>query len=88
MTILEIAQKVVDEKSCYLLRLRKDEPIKPPQYDAKPYFTGSKKGWIALDLFTALAICAVAKGLNPENRAKYEGMALPSLISITWKVLK
>jgi len=119
MTILEVAQKVKDEKQCHLLRVRKGEPRceycgapmiedkvrqrlqcsgahieqntqqkAPIQVDAKPYFTGSKRGWVALDLFTASAICAVAEGLNPVNRYKYERLTLPAIIRITWKVVK
>lgn len=71
MTTIALAQLVLDTKTCHVFR----RSLRPGvQWDAKPYFTGSKRGWIMLDLFTASAIVAVAKSLNPTNRARLDKM--------------
>lgn len=85
MDAIEAARKVVEDKSCYLLRSRKDQP---GQFDAKPYGTGNKRGWFYLDLFTASHIVAVHDNLNEVNRAKFAALPLPKMASVAFKVLK
>jgi hypothetical protein len=46
MTGIEVARAVVTEKQCHLARPRQEQaPGEPIQYDCKPTFTGSHKGW-------------------------------------------
>lgn len=57
------------------------------QYDVKPLFTGSKRGWTVLDLFTASAIQSVYKAINETNRAKFDRIPLPSLVEFVFKAV-
>lgn len=82
MTISQIAKQVVETRSALLIRYRKDSVAEgQPQYDAKELFTGSKRGWTALDLFTAQALCAVHGALSPEHHAKFDRMPINKLAS-------
>jgi len=85
MTIIETARKVTTDKSAQLVREHKKELRR---YDVKPLFTGSHRGWFILDLFTASAICAVADAINQENLAKFQELALPKVLKITWSLVK
>lgn len=84
MTAIEVA-RTVTEQGCYLVRPRKDDPA---QYDAKPYFTGSKRGWFALDSFSASAIVAVYEALNTTNRERFSKLSIPSMAKIAFKFVK
>lgn len=61
MKFLEAAKMVVETKTAHLIRPRRGADM---EYDAKPMFTGSKRGWTLLDLFTASAINAVADSVG------------------------
>jgi hypothetical protein len=84
MTAIEAARKVYTEKSCHLLRPRKDEPA---QYDVKDAFTGKKRGWFYLDLFTASAIVKVHEAVNESNRAKLEKLPITTLARICFQMV-
>jgi hypothetical protein len=84
MTALDAARKVYEEKSCHLLRPRKDAP---GEYDVKPAFTGKARGWAYLDLFTASAIVRVSDAVNETNRAKMAALPLAKLARIGYLCL-
>lgn len=69
MRFLEAAKKVMDSKTAHLIRPRKGADM---EYDVKPIFTGSKRGWTLLDTFTASAVAKVAEALMPENRERLD----------------
>lgn len=85
MKTSEMIKSTVDG-GAKLIRLKKNQ-VKGEaiQYDVKPIFTGSKKGWIMLDTFTASAMLAVYNGLRPEMQEKFDKISLPRLIDFTWK---
>jgi hypothetical protein len=80
MTITDIAKHVV-ENGAVLIR-----PREIGEYDMKPLFTGSKRGWAVLDATTASAITAVREALkdNP-NVHKFDRIPLPRLLDFVWK---
>lgn len=84
MKAIEVAQ-LAKAEGVHVFRERKDTP---GEYDAKPYFSGNKRGWVALDTFSASAICAVHDGLNEENRAKYSALPLPKMARVAFKLIK
>jgi len=90
MILTEVANKITSERTALLIRPRVGPLVSlaPREYDVKPLFTGSKRGWVVLDLFTASAVAAVGEGLNEANRAKFNSMPLPKAINITWKLVK
>lgn len=87
MTTSEIIKKVASEHQCVLARPRKEPTVKgqPIQYDVKEVFTGKKKGWFFFDAFTASHMLAVYNGLRPEIQAKFDRIALPTLVNIAFK---
>lgn len=88
MTISEVAQKAVTD-GAQLVRYRKDSVLSGvAEYDCKPMFTGSKRGWTAVDSFTASAIVAFFKAASDENQAKLNNLPLGKLVSFCWKVVK
>lgn len=84
MQAIEVAKKVLLE-GAHVLRVRKDDPA---QYDAKPYFTGSRRGWTLLDRWTASAIVAVRNGLNETNRQKFETMPIERMAAVSFQLIK
>ncbi len=90
MLASEIIRQVTDEKSFVLIRNRNKEHNKGEywHYDVKPGFTGKKKGWIYLDLFTASALLAAYNALSPENQIKWDKIHLTKLIDFTWRNVK
>lgn len=84
MTSIEIA-KTAAEDGAHLFRPRKNEP---GQYDCKPMFTGSHRGWTIMDSFSASAIVAVWNALNETNRAKYENLRPVSMAKLAFKFVK
>lgn len=72
MTIQDCA-RLAKTEGFQLIRYRKDSLTQTgiAEYDCKPGFTGSKRGWVLLDSFTAGAIVAVFDALNEENKAKF-----------------
>jgi hypothetical protein len=87
MTGIEVARTVTEQKQCHLARARKEQtPGEPIQYDCKPTFTGSHKGWFYVDLFSASAIVQVYDAINEENKVKYGRLPLPKMASIAFKL--
>lgn len=82
MTGTQAAYLVYKSRTIHLVRPRKDAP---GEYDAKPYFTGNKRGWFALDSFSASAVVKVHQALNEENRAKFSGLSLPRMVQVALK---
>ncbi len=85
MTISAITKQIVTDHGAQLIRVREKDAAGNWQYDAKPLFTGKKKGWVILDSFTASAIQAIINALNEQNRAKIDRLSLPRLLDFTWK---
>jgi hypothetical protein len=86
MTISEIILNG-DKSGAVLIRYRKDS-IKAgtAQYDVKPLFTGSKRGWTMLDHTTMCAMRAVYKALTTDAaRAKFDRLPLSTLVEFSWK---
>lgn len=84
MTSIEVIRRAHTE-GAQLFRRREAEGV---QYDCKPIFTGSKRGWILLDSFTASAVMACYNALNEENRARAERASIPKLVDFAWKHIK
>ena len=87
------AQEIINEVlsgGVKLIRPRKEEHVKgtPYEYDCKEAFTGSKKGWIYVDSFTASAMKRVFNALSIENQAKYNNIHFQRLVDFTWKSTK
>lgn len=87
MTGIEVARLVASTKGAHLFRQRRDVTDRH-EYDVKEIFTGNKRGWTLLDLFSASAICSVWDALKPENQEKYARMNLPAMASTAFKLLK
>ncbi len=87
MVASEIIKRITEEKGCVLIRYR--EPIsKPYQYDVKEPFTGNKKGWVIVDLFTASAMMTVYNALSEINKPKFDLIPFNKLVDFTWKNIK
>jgi hypothetical protein len=56
--------------------------------NCKPYFTGKRKGWVALDSFSASAIVAVWDALTEVNREKYAKLHLVTMARVAFKLCK
>ena len=85
MTAINAARKVVAEKQCALLRPRKGEPL---QYDCKDAFTGKKRGWFFLDLFTSSAIVQVYEAISEANRTRLERLPIQTIARICFQMIK
>lgn len=83
MTGLEIATKVVEERTACLFRKKRTGE----GYDCKQY-EGSKRGWSLLDHFSASAVCVVWHNLNEENKKKFEKLSLPKMVAVSFKLIK
>ena len=83
MKPIQIAREVMDN-GIMVARPRKNVP---GEYDAKPYFTGNHRGWVAVDAFTASAMCAVYDRLSEQARAKFDTLSLTRAVDITWKLV-
>ena len=93
MTSLDCAKEVLTTSSCHLLRRRETDTTGTdgkiiPQYDIKPAFTGKKKGWFYLDLFTASAIMAVYNAINEENKAKIHRIPITKLADFAFRSVR
>lgn len=90
MTLLQVCEKVTAEHQCHVVRPRKIDPLADgvPQYDAKPYGGGSKRGWFYVDAFTASAIHAVGEKINPENQAKLNRLPFLKAATICFRLVK
>lgn len=84
------ASEIIKDDGLVLIRERKEEHTKgkPWQYDVKPAFTGSKKGFVYLDAFTKSALKAVYNALSDENRQRYDNIHILRLIDFAWKNVK
>lgn len=85
MKAIDAARKVVNEKQCVLLRPRKDEPM---EYDCKDAFTGNKRGWFYLDLFTSSAITQVYDAINETNREKLDRLPIARIARICFQMIR
>lgn len=83
MNCIEIAEKVSKE-GCQVFRPRKGGG----GYDAKSFFTGNKRGWVALDAFSAGAILAVYRVLSDEQKALYVRLSPVAAAKLAFKVVK
>jgi hypothetical protein len=83
MTAIEVARLAL-ANGCHVFRERKNAP---GGYDAKPYFQGSRRGWVALDTFSASAIVQVHDALNETNRAKYAAMGVVKMAHVAFKLI-
>lgn len=78
---IEVARKVVAEKSLYMFRPKKDSP---GEYDAKPW-SGNKRGWTYLDLFSA-SIYVRGYDAQPDAiKAKLDAMHLTRAVLLVMK---
>jgi hypothetical protein len=86
MTLVEIVQRAHGE-GAQLIRYRKEsyKQTGTAQYDVKPLFTGSKRGWIMLDIMTASMLLSVYNGLRPDLQAKFNNIPLGKLVDLGWK---
>lgn len=84
MTISAVTKQVTTEKQAVMLRSRGVAPTGNREYDVKPLFTGNKRGWFILDLFTASAIQNIYNAINEDNRAKFDRIPLPSLVKVAF----
>lgn len=84
MTNIQAAQTVVETKSCHLIRERKDAP---GQYDLKEAFTGNKRGWFYLDLFSASAITKVYEALNDDNKSKFAALPVERMARVAFRLV-
>jgi len=86
MTISAIAKQAA-ENGAVLIRYRANSHAETgtAEYDCKPIFTGSKRGWTMLDSFTASAMKAVYEKLKPEHQAKFDNIPLGRLVDFVWK---
>lgn len=85
MTLSVLTEKIVTEHGAMLIRFRERDSVGDIQYDTKPTFTGSKRGWTLFDSFTASAVQAVYKAVNPANQAKFNRIPLAKLLPLVWK---
>jgi len=96
----DIIQKIVDEKQSMLVRPCDVESLTPPMYkESGPelkaiiyehkYHEGNRTNrWVLLDLYTASALYAVYKNLNPDNQRKFDCLPLKTAIGFAWDVIK
>jgi hypothetical protein len=83
MKAIEICQKIVYDRACFVVRPRADTP---GEYDAKLWPGGSKRGWIFVDLFTASAIVAVYNALNETNKTKFSVLPIEKMSRVAFKL--
>lgn len=84
MKAIEVA-RLVKAEGVHVFRERKGAP---GEYDAKPFFQGSRRGWVALDAFSASAIVTVHDALNETNRAKFAALPLAKAAAVAFKLIK
>lgn len=84
MTSIQVAQHVNDHG----VQLFRPTKGKEGQYDVKDFFSGNKRGWIALDAFSASAILAVHKALKDELKPHFEACSPQKQARIAFKFVK
>ncbi len=87
MTISQIAQQVTTEKSAVQIRFRDGGKGEAKQYNCKPLFSGSRRGWTVLDTTTSGAIMAVYKGLRDDLKPSFDTIPLSRLIDFCWRMV-
>ena len=87
---MKLSEILETQEPAYLLRIRKEKFDSDGniQYDVKPLFTGSKKGWVIVDAMSHSALKAVFNGLKPELRAKFDKISITRLLDLAWKHVK
>lgn len=85
MTAVEVCRKIVETSGALLTRPTEGQP---GMYDTKPFFQGSKRGWVLVDLFSASVYLKVHDALNDTNRAKFAEMDLIKAVKIAYKLLE
>ena len=95
-----IIKQIVDEKAARLIRTHSTVSLDPPMYKESgselkviiyehKYHEGNRTNrWVLIDLFTASALYAVYKNLNPENQKKFDCLPLKTAIGFAWGVIK
>ena len=95
-----IIKQIVDEKEARLIRTHSTVSLDPPMYkESGPelkaiiyehkYHEGNRTNrWVLLDLYTASALYAVYKNLNPENQKKFDCLPLETAVGFAWTVVK
>jgi hypothetical protein len=81
------ASEIIKMEGLQLIRPRREEHVKgePREYDVKEAFTGSKKGFVYLDITTKNAMRTVYNALSESSRAKYDTVPFMRLVDFTWK---
>lgn len=89
MTISQIVKSHEPGCAC-LIRYRKDSHslTGTAQYDVKPLFTGSKKGWTVLDITTMSVMAKVYDAIKPELQPKFDNIPLGKLVEFCWQQVK
>lgn len=88
MTIIEIARKVVAEKSAYVIRPRIEQGIEVA-LDAKPWgMRDGRRGWTILDLFSASIVVSVHDSINEENQKRLNRLPFMTAVGICLKLAK
>lgn len=87
MTITQIASQVLADHSAVQIRYRSGAKGEPKEYDCKPLFTGSHRGWIVLDAMTANAIMTVHRSLREDLRYKMDIFPLKQLVDFCWRMV-
>jgi hypothetical protein len=81
MEAITVFKTVLETKTAHLVRVRKNET---KVYDIKEAFTGNKRGWIYVDVFTASAVMQLHAKLDETVKAKYENLSLMRIVDIAW----
>lgn len=83
MNTLECARLVLKD-GAQLIRPRKDGA----GYDAKPLFTGKRRGWQVLDHFSASALVAVHEALSEEKKTVFANAPIHRALTLAWRCVK
>ena len=84
MTISKILTEQ-PKNAAFLIRQRERGEDKVYQYDVKPLFTGSKRGWVVLDAVTASMLRTVYCALRDDLKPSFDRIQLHKLIDFGWK---
>lgn len=90
MTGIDCARRAASD-GAQVVRMRsgpRPYNVSGPEYDCKPYFSGNKRGWVALDSFSASAIVAVWDALSEANRAKFGQLRIDKMAKVAFKFVK
>jgi len=95
-----ITKQIVDEKTARLIRTHSTVSLDPPMYkesgpELKAIIYAHKchegnwtNRWVLLDLYTASALYAVYKNLNPENQKKFDCLPLGAAVGFACGIVK